>query len=63
MLLWRSTGHGTYTHRLPCGLTEDAIEAALTAVEGIRGEATAATLEGGLTAFREMGYEMSVNAR
>jgi len=44
-----------------CGLTEDipdAIKTALPAVEGIRGEAAAATMEDRLrAAFREMGYE------
>jgi hypothetical protein len=41
-----------------CGMTEDAVEEALTAVEAIRGEKAQATVEARLrAAFREMGYE------
>ena len=41
-----------------CGLTEDAVGTALTAVEEIRGETAAATVESRLrAAFRQMGYD------
>ena len=41
-----------------CGITEDAVEEALTAVEMIRGEKAEVTVEARLkAAFREMGYE------
>ena len=41
-----------------CGMTEEAVEEALTAIEAIRGEKAEATVEARLrAAFREMGYE------
>ena len=41
-----------------CGMTEEAVEEALTAIEAIRGEKAEATVEERLrAAFREMGYE------
>ena len=41
-----------------CGMTEEAVEEALTAIETIRGEKAKATVEARLrAAFREMGYE------
>ena len=41
-----------------CGMTEDAVEEALTAIEAVRGEKAQATVEARLrAAFREMGYE------
>ena len=41
-----------------CGMTEDAVEEALTAVEMIRGEQAGAIVESRLqAAFREIGYE------
>ena len=41
-----------------CGMTEEAVEEALTAIEAIRGEKAKATVEARLrAAFREMGYE------
>ena len=41
-----------------CGMTQDAVEEALTAIEEIRGEWAEATVEAKLrAAFREMGHE------
>ena len=41
-----------------CGMTEEAVEEALTAIAAIRGEKAKATVEARLrAAFREMGYE------
>ena len=41
-----------------CGMTEEAVEEALTAIEAFRGEKAEATVEARLrAAFREMGYE------
>ena len=52
------TEHDTEHILIDCGMTKDAVEDALTAMEMTRGEKVEATVEARLrAAFREMGYE------